>query len=312
MNFVQLRANYTRFPQNLVGWGRGMVESCDKCFPHSTGLVPHTMPRPKEPFHLVADRTQQRRLQELQQVVTKELAVPYTVKYLLDTGQIVLTPEAGVVVTVHLEPTMEERLIMAVWRIRSLHLSRTESRYLVGSMTYGVVWDPVYRMLRQLTLPESRAFTAYTGDDTAIHGAACYLPDRIGHLFKCRPPPPSDIMQPGDRRLHWLPIAVDGTSRHEASYVHCTLGGTASPNQLSSWWLLGGSENWETLYAASQEIDFDGDLRKAATLSLKDTGGNDRQSLFFVCRWESTGAHGGLLKLEGRIPWCHRVLGLHA
>ena len=87
---------------------------------------------------------------------------------------------------------------MAVWRIRSLHLSRTESRYLVGSMTYGVVWDQVYGMLRQLALPESRAFTTYTGDDTAINGAACYLPDHIGHLFKCRPPPPSAIMQPGD------------------------------------------------------------------------------------------------------------------
>ena len=183
---------------------------------------------------------------------------------------------------------------MAVWRIRSLHLSRTESRYLVGSMTYGVVWDQVYGMLRQLALPESRAFTAYTGDDTAINGAACYLPDRIGHLFKCRPPPPSNIMQPGDRRLHWLPIAVDGTSRHEASYVHCTLGGTASPNQLSSWWLLGGSEKWETLYAASQEIDFDDELRKAATVSFKGTGGNDRQSPFFCvqmvkhrCSWRA-------------------------
>ena len=99
---------------------------------------------------------------------------------------------------------------MAVWRIQSLHLSRTESRYLVGSMTYGVVWDQVYGMLRQPALPESRAFTAYTGDDTAINGAGCYLPDRVGHLFQCRPTPPSDIMQPGDRRLHWLPIAVDG------------------------------------------------------------------------------------------------------
>ena len=131
---------------------------------------------------------------------------------------------------------------MAVWRIQSLHLSRTESWYPVGSMTYDVVWDQVYGMLRQLALPECRVFTAYTGEDTAINGAACYLPDRIGHLFKCRSPRPSDIMQPGDRRLHWLPIAVHGTSRHEASYVHCTLGGTAGPNQLSSSWLLGGSE----------------------------------------------------------------------
>ena len=130
--------------------------------------------------------------------------------------------------------------------------------------------------------PESRAFSAYTGDDTAINGAAGYLPDRIGHVFKCRPPPPSDIMQPGDRRLHWLPIAVDGTSRHEASYVPPSVQWTASPNQLSSWWLLGGSEKWETLYAASQEIDFGDELRKAATPSFKDTGGNDRQSHFFL------------------------------
>ena len=81
--------------------------------------------------------------------------------------------------------------------------------------------------------------------------------------------------------MHWLPVAVDGTSRHEASYVHCTLGGTANPNQLSSWWLLGGSEQWETLYTASQEIDFDDELRKAATVTFKDTEGNDRRSLFF-------------------------------
>ena len=163
---------------------------------------------------------------------------------------------------------------MAVWRIRSLHLSRTEAPYLVGSMAYVVVWEQVYGMLRQLALPKSRAFTAYTGDDMANYGAACYLPDRIGHLYKCRAPAPSVIMQPGDRRLHWLPIA-----RHEASHVHSTLGGTASPNQLSSWWLLGGSERWETLYAASQEIDFDDELRQAATVSFEDMEGNDRQSL---------------------------------
>ena len=139
-----------------------MVETCDKCLPHSTGLVPNTMPRPKKPFHLLADRTQRRRLQELQHVVTKELAAPYTVKYLPDTGQIVLTPQARVVVAVQPESTMEERFFTAVWRIRSLHLSGTESRYLVGSMTYGVVWDQVYGMLWQVALPESRAFIAYT------------------------------------------------------------------------------------------------------------------------------------------------------
>ena len=65
--------------------------------------------------------------------------------------------------------------------------------------------------------------------------------------------------------------------------MHCMLGGTASPNQLSSWWLLGGGEKWETLYAASQEIDCDDDLRKAATINFKDTEGNDRQRVFVLC-----------------------------
>ena len=191
---------------------------------------------------------------------------------------------------------------MAVWRIRSLHLSRTEARYLVGSMAYTVVWEQVYGMLRKLALWESRAFTASTGDDTAIHGAACHLPDRMGHLYKCRPPPPSDIMQPGDRRLHWAPIAVDGTLRHEASYVHCMPGGTSSPNQLSSLWQVGGGEKWETLYAASQEIDFDDELRKAATVSFKDTARNDTQSLFFCAGGKAYGLMAGYQDWKAESP----------
>ena len=138
---------------------------------------------PKEPFRLVADRTQRRRLQDLQQVVSRELAAPYTVKYLHDTVNIVLTLETRVAWTMQPERSMQERLIMAVWRIQSLHLSRTEVRYLVGSMTYGVVWEQVYGMLRKLASPGSREFIAYTGDDTAIHGAASCLLDYIGHLY---------------------------------------------------------------------------------------------------------------------------------
>ena len=273
---------------NLVTLGMGMVETSDRILCNSTAFVPNTMPRgdgarPKESFCLVADHTRRGRIQELQQFVTKELAAPYTVKYLPDTGQIVLTPDRKVVLAVPPGPTMEERLIMAMWRIRSLHLSCTEARCSVGSMMYGVVSNQVYGMLRQLGLRESRAFNASTGDNTTIHGAVRYLPDPIGQLYKCQPPPPSDIMQPGDRQLHWLPIAVDGTSRHEPSYVHCTLGGTASPNQLSSWWPLGGSEKWETLYAAFEKIDFDDKFRKAATVGCKDTEGNDGQSLFSLC-----------------------------
>ena len=177
MKFVQ---NSYEFHANLsvVTLCMGMVESNDTILPISTGFVPDTMgrgdgARPREPFHLVADRMRRRRLQDLRQVVTKELAAPYTVKYLPDTGQVMLTPETRIVQAVQLEPSMEQRLVMAVWRIRSLHLSRIEARYLVGSMTCCVVWKQVYGMLWQLALPESRVFTAYTGDDTAIHGAAC-------------------------------------------------------------------------------------------------------------------------------------------
>ena len=86
-NWYEFCSNFTRFPRNLVAWGRGMVETCDKCLLHFTGLVPNTMPRPKEPFHLLADRTQRRRLQELLQVVSKELAAPYTVNFCPTPGK---------------------------------------------------------------------------------------------------------------------------------------------------------------------------------------------------------------------------------
>ena len=76
---------------------------------------------------------------------------------------------------------------------------------------------------------------------------------------------------------------MDGTSKHEAWYIHCKLGGTASPNQLPGWWLLGGSEKWDTLYIASQEIDLDDELLKATTVRFKDTEGKDMRSLFFMC-----------------------------
>ena len=80
-----------------------MVETLRRLPAHLTGPVSHTMPRPKEPFHLVADRTRRRRLQELQEVVTKELAAPYTVNYLPNAGELVLTPETRNVSTVQPE-----------------------------------------------------------------------------------------------------------------------------------------------------------------------------------------------------------------
>ena len=80
-----------------------------------------------------------------------------------------------------------------------------------------------------------------------------------------------------------MPLAVGGTSRHEASYVHCTLGGTSSPDQLASLWLLGGSEEWATLCAAAQEVDFEQQLWDASKVVFQDTSGADREPLFFLC-----------------------------
>ena len=101
VNFFKLHAKHSR--ESCLREGDGRNFAMTACPFRS--LVSHTMPRPKEPFHLLADRTRRRRLQELQEVVTKELAAPYTVKYLPDTGQIVLTPEARIVATVQPEPT---------------------------------------------------------------------------------------------------------------------------------------------------------------------------------------------------------------
>ena len=229
----EFRANLTEF-SHLVHRGCRVLR---KTRPISTRTSPHAMgrcdgARPKDPFHLVADRTRRRRLQDLQQVVSRELAAPYTVKYLPDTGQIVLIAETRVTQTVQSEPSMQERLIMAVWRIRSWQVSRTEAR------EHGIQcgMGESVRHASEASFTGVQGVHCLYGRDTAIHGEACYLPDRISYLYKCRPPPPSDIMKPGHQGLHCLHIAVDATSRHEAVYVHCMLDGTASPNQLSTWW----------------------------------------------------------------------------
>ena len=60
-------------------------------------------------------------------------------------------------------------------------------------------------------------------------------------------------------------------------------GGTSSPDQLASWWLLGGSVEWAMLYAAAQEVDFEQQLWDASKAVFQDTSGSDRETLFFLC-----------------------------
>ena len=66
-----------------------------------------------------------------------------------------------------------------------------------------------------------------------------------------------------------MPIAVDGTSRHEASYVRCTLGETSSPNQLGAGGYLGVARR-ATLYSAARQLDFDQQLGDASKVVFKN------------------------------------------
>ena len=106
--------------------------------------------------------------------------------------------------------------------------------------------------MQQLARPAAEGFVATKCEGIKLYGAVCLVPKRLQHLCSCRPVKLVHVQQPGDPRLHWMPIAVDGA----ASYVHCTLGGISSPKQLSSWCRLRGSDDWVTLCVAAQEVGF--------------------------------------------------------
>ena len=197
------------------------------------------------------------------------------VQHLWDTGKIVLTPVAGGGGGSNpTAPSLWEKTVAAVWRIQSLHLSRTEAHYLTPHLVEGVPWEAVWTTMQHLTHPAAEGFVATTDEGVELYGAVCPSPKRLQHLYSCGPVEPVHVQRPGDARLHWMAIVVDGTSHHEASHVHCTPGGTSSPDQLPSWWLLGGSEEWATLYAAAQEVDFNQQLWDTSKVVFQDTSGS--------------------------------------
>ena len=185
--------------------------------------------------HIRSRQHRARRLRTLPDVVSGELGAEYLVKHLPDTAQIVLTPvDGGGGGALPTAPSMWEKTVAAVWLIRSLHLSRTEAQYLTPHLVDGVPWEDVRVTMQQVAQPTPEGLVAKTGDDTELYGAFCPLLARLQHLYRCRPVEPAHVQQQGNPRLHWMPLAVDGTLRHEASFVHCTLGGTRSPDQLAS------------------------------------------------------------------------------
>ena len=159
----------------------------------------------------------------------------------------------------------------ALLELQRQHVSRTEAEYLAPHLVEGVPWEDVWATMRQLAQLTAEGFVAMTGEGTKLYDAGCPPRLRLRHLYSFRPVEPAHVQQPGNPRLHWMPIVVDGTSRHEAWCVHCTFGGTSSPNQFSSRLLLGGSEEWATWYAAAQEVDQR--LWDASKVVFQDTAG---------------------------------------
>ena len=89
--------------------------------------------------HIKSKQHQKHRLKSLQQVVSRERGAPYAVQHLRDTGPIVLTPvDKNGDRACPTAPSLREKTVATVWRIRSLHLSRTEAHYLIPHRIEGV------------------------------------------------------------------------------------------------------------------------------------------------------------------------------
>ena len=210
----------------------------------------------RSPFcHVKSRQHKARRLQSLEDLVCRELGAPYTVQHLPDMGHMVFTPVAGVggVQTLQRHPCGRRFWQRCGASGHSTYLGRYRTPYLVE----GVPLEAVWATMQPLAQPAAEGFVAMMGEGVELYGAACPLPKRLPHLYSFLPVEPVHVQQPGDAELHCMLIAVDGASRHEASYVHCTLRGTSSPDQHAMWWLLGGTKEGATLYAAAQEVDFD-------------------------------------------------------
>ena len=96
-------------------------------------------------------------------------------------SQIVLTPVdgeggSGALPTA---PCMWEKTVAAVWRIRSLHLSRTKAQYLTPHLVVVVPFEDLWVTMQQLAQPASEVFVAKAGDDMELYGAFCPLPARL-------------------------------------------------------------------------------------------------------------------------------------
>ena len=70
-----------------------------------------------------------------------------------------------------------------MWRIRSLHLSRTEAQYVTPHLAEGVPWEDMWARMQQLAQPTSEGIEATPGEGIKLYGAVCPLPKRLQHLY---------------------------------------------------------------------------------------------------------------------------------
>ena len=132
----------------------------------------------RSPFsHAKSRQHKARRLQSLEDIVSRELGTPYTVQHLLDTGHIVLTPVAeggGGVQTLQHHPCGRRP-----WRRCGAYghsLSRTEAQHLTPHLVEGVPWEEVWATMQYLAQPAAEGFVATTGEGVELYGAVCPLP----------------------------------------------------------------------------------------------------------------------------------------
>ena len=169
-------------------------------------------------------------------MVADVMGEPYTLN-LQPKGAILLNPEAVLATE---EADAQQDVIRAIWRTRSMGLSRTEAQCVLPDLEDGVTVAQCNRGLKELAIPASVPIDI--PGTVPISGAMVDLEARVHHLLQARNPPPLDIMQPGHASHHWITMGVDGTSRHNTTYVHGVLGLEQQCSRQASWWLAHGSE----------------------------------------------------------------------
>lgn len=222
------------------------------------------------------------RLHKLAAVVEAELREPYRPVWNAD-GTILLVPAERAAAS-PVDHEWDAELERVLWRMRALHLSRRESRYLLTDLDTPVTWPMAMRQLEALAVPASVAYECQVRGEGICRTAACPLPARVAHLYRCRAVPLPDLQQPGHATHTWLNIALDATSRWVggSTHIHCTLGFDSRCSTLASWWLAEGSEKWGTVWAVARHVGFDGQLRELERTPVP-VHGTERLVLPFLC-----------------------------